>query len=46
VKGDLKMSYARLSPPNINATIPAFCAIDGNITLKVPFILNKAVGEG
>jgi hypothetical protein len=34
---------AKLYPPNIEGTIPAFATINGTTTLVVPFSLNKAV---
>jgi hypothetical protein len=37
---------AKLYPPNINGTIPAFYSdtINGTTTMVVPFSMNKAVG--
>jgi hypothetical protein len=35
---------AKLYPPNIEGTIPAFTSANGTTTLVVPFSLNKAVG--
>jgi hypothetical protein len=34
---------AKLYPPNIEGTIPAFATTNGTTTLVVPFSLNKAV---
>lgn len=35
---------AKLYPPNINGTIPAFCK-DGTVLITVPFSMNKAVSK-
>lgn len=36
---------AKLYPPNINGTIPAFCNNDGTVLITVPFSMNKAVSN-
>lgn len=36
---------AKLYPPNINGTIPAFCKEDGTVIITVPFSMNKAVSK-
>ena len=35
---------AKLYPPNIGGTIPAFCRDGGTVKLTVPFSMNRAVG--
>ena len=36
---------AKLYPPNINGTIPAFCNDNGTVLITVPFSMNKAVSK-
>lgn len=36
---------AKLYPPSINGTIPAFCNKNGTVLITVPFSMNKAVSK-
>ena len=36
---------AKLYPPNIGGTIPAFCRDGGTVKLTVPFSMNRAVNK-
>jgi hypothetical protein len=36
----------KLYPPHIENILPAFYDQDNKITIKIPFIMNKAVSKG